>query len=28
MYFATASEKGTILRVHLVAHATKMTQHC
>jgi autophagy-related protein 18 len=28
MYFATASEKGTIVRVHLVAHATKVTQHC
>jgi autophagy-related protein 18 len=26
VYFATASEKGTIIRVHLVAHATKVTQ--
>jgi hypothetical protein len=24
MYLATASEKGTIVRVHLVAHATKV----
>lgn len=26
MYIATASEQGTIIRVHLVAEATKVTQ--